>query len=410
MTLGALFSAVLVGILLTAVAPKDLLCSLDDNFLIPVKTLYMNALQMIAAPVAFFSLVGCFSKQTNPMGLGRIGAKIMALYMGTTIIATALGMFTYSLFRPGDPAVAEGISRDVNSIPHQLDVKDISIKEMITGIVPTNFLSPFLDNNMLQLIFLAVLTGLALGLIGEYSGKMTAWFEGCGELFLKIATLVMHITPLAVFCSILSMVLKTGAASLLSVLSMFGTFLFGLALMIAVYSVILISFGLNPLTFFRHYSPYMVQVFSIASSNASISLNIEACKKELGIAPDIYSLSIPLGATINMDGTCVLLAVEVLTLAKIYGVDVPPSAMLGLAISIILMSIGAPGVPGSGVLILSMLLFQIGVAVEGVAFVMGIGPLIGMFISMCNCLGDVVVTTVVAKSEKMINMEAFQKK
>ena len=220
----------------------------------------------------------------------------------------------------------------------------------------------------------------------------------------------MNVTPLAVFCSILSMVLKTGPASLLSLLSMFGTFLFGLAMMIAVYCLILIIFGLNPIWFFNRYAPYMVQVFSIASSNASISLNMEACKKELAIAPDIYSLSIPLGATINMDGTCVLMAVQALTLAQIYGVNVPVSAMLGLAISIILMSIGAPGVPGSGVIILSMLLSQIGVPVEGVALVMGIGPLIGMFISMCNCLGDVVVTTVVAKSEKMINLASFQGK
>ena len=408
LTLGALVSAILIGILLTSVVSRELLIIFDDNVLTPIKTVYMNALKMIAAPVVFFSLVSCFSKQTNPLGLGRIGAKIIALYMVTTIIATSVGIFVYSLFRPGNPAVAAGLTADVSAITSQ--VKEISIKDMITGIVPSNFISPFLESNMLQLIFLAVLTGIAVGLIGDYSSKMSLWFEGCGELFLKIASIIMNVTPFAVFCSILSMVLKTGPASLLSVLSMFGTFLFGLAMMIAVYCLILIIFGLNPIWFFNRYTPYMVQVFSIASSNASISLNMEACKKELAIAPDIYSLSIPLGATINMDGTCVLMAVQALTLAQIYGVDVPVSAMLGLAISIILMSIGAPGVPGSGVIILSMLLSQIGVPVEGVALVMGIGPLIGMFISMCNCLGDVVVTTVVAKSEKMINLAAFQGK
>ncbi len=408
LTLGALISALILGVVLVETVPRDALFLLDTYFLTPVKTIYMNSLKMIAAPVVFFSLVSCFSNQTNPTGLGRIGAKIIVLYMITTIIAASVGIGVYSMFRPGDPAAAAGLTTDVSAITSQ--VKEISIKDMLIGIVPDNFVEPFLESNMLQLIFLAVITGLALGLTGDYSSRMSQWFEGCGELFLKIASIVMHITPLAVFCSILSMVFRTGPASLLCVLSMFGTFLFGLLVMIIVYCMILILAGLNPFLFFRRYIPYMVQVFSIASSNASISLNMEACKKELAISPEIYSLSIPLGATINMDGTCVLMAVEALTLAKIYGVNVPFSALLGLAISIILMSIGAPGVPGSGIIILSMLLSQIGVPVEGVALVMGIGPLIGMFICMCNCLGDVVVTMVVAKSEKMINMAVFQRK
>ena len=197
---------------------------------------------------------------------------------------------------------------------------------------------------------------------------------------------------------------------LLSVLSMLATFLSGLGVMILVYCMVMLLAGINPLLFFKHYLSYMIQVFAIASSNASISLNMEACKKELGIDSKIYSLSIPLGATINMDGTCVLLAVQTLMLAQIYGVAVPAGAIVTLALSIILMSIGAPGIPGAGVVILSMLLSLIGVPVEGVTLVMGVGPLIGMFISMCNCLGDVVVTMVVAKSEKMIDLNVYKRK
>ncbi len=408
LTLGALILALIFGVLLSATAPKEFLNALDANFLTPVKTMYMNALKMIAAPVVFFSIVGCFSKQANPRGLGKIGAKIITLYMATTVIATSVGIGVYHIFRPGDPAAAAGLTQDVSSITSQ--VKEISFRDMIIGIVPEDYLLPFLENNMIQLLFISVLTGLAVGLIGDYSTKMSTLFDGCSELFLKITSIIMKTTPIAVFCAILSMVLKTGPSSLLSVLSMFGTFLFGLVVMIAVYCMILLLSGLNPLQFFKHYFPYMIQVFSIASSNASISLNMDACKKELAISPDIYTLSIPLGATINMDGTCVLMAVQALTIAKIYGVNVPMSALLTLAISIIVMSIGAPGVPGSGVIILSMLLDQLGVPVEGVALVMGVGPLMGMFISMCNCLGDVVITMVVAKSEKRINLEAYRQK
>lgn len=408
LTLGAMICAILLGCLLTAVAPKDFLGALDANFLTPIKNMYMNALKMIAAPVVFFSIVGCFSHQSSPSGLGRIGIKIIALYLITTVIATIIGIGSFLIFRPGDPAIAAKLTQDVSAFTSQ--AKEISIKDILIGIVPSNFMSPFLESNMLQLLFLAILTGLAISLIGDYSAKMSEWFEGCGELFLKLASIIMRVTPIAVFCSILSMVLKTGPSTLVSVISMFGTFLFGLLLMIITYCMILVISGFNLLLFFKRYIPTMLQVFSIASSNASISLNMEACRKELGISSDIYSLSIPLGATINMDGTCVLLAVQALTIAEIYGVGVPAGALFALALSIILMSIGAPGVPGSCVIILSMLLAQIGVPVEGVAFVMGIGPLFGMFISMSNCLGDVVVTTAVARSEKMINLDVYKEK
>ena len=402
LTLGALITAVLAGILLSAFAPGTFNSALDENFLTPVKNMYMNALKMIAAPVVFFSIVVCFSKQSNPLGLGRIGAKILGLYMLTTIIATGVGIGVFHIFRPGDSsAAAAALSKDISGIISK--VENISFRNMITDIVPDNFLKPFLESNMMQLLFLAVITGLAVGLIGDYSTRLSSFLEGCSELFLKIVSIVMHVTPLAVFCSILSLVLKTGPELILSILSMLGTFLAGLAAMIIVYSLIMVLAGINPLVFFKRYIPYMVQVFAIASSNASISLNMEACKKDLGIDSKIYSLSIPIGATINMDGTCVLLAVQTLMLAQIYGVTVPAGALITLAVSIILMSVGAPGVPGAGVVILSMLLSLIGVPVEGVTLVMGVGPLIGMFISMTNCLGDVAVTTVVAKSENMVD-------
>ncbi|MBQ1492907.1 MAG: cation:dicarboxylase symporter family transporter, partial [Blautia sp.] len=247
------------------------------------------------------------------------------------------------------------------------------------------------------------------GVVLGQMGRPVEPFEIISEFFMKLAMLIMRTTPIAVFCAILSMILGAGLSSLLSVLGLFFTFLVGLLCMIIIYCLILLISGLSPLHFLRKYGGTMLQVFSIASSNASITVNVEACQKKLGISPRIYSLSIPLGATINMDGTSILLAVQALTLAKIYGINVSGNMLFSLALSIIVMSIGAPGVPGSGLIILSMLLTQLGVPVEGVALVMGIGPLVGMFISMCNCLGDVVITTAVAKSEKQIDMEVYRK-
>lgn len=407
-TMGALLGAIVLGFLMPAAVPADWIKALDGNVLIPVKTIYMNALKMIAAPVVFFSIVGSFAQQGKSAGLGRIGGKIIGLYTLTTVIAVTIGIGAFQILRPGDPSVAAGLAADVSSITSQS--VSVSIKDMIVGIVPDNFLAPFFESNMLQLIFLSVICGIAVGQIGDYSKRLTDLFEACGELFLKIAKLVMRITPIAVFCAILSMVLKTGPSSLLSVLGMVGTFLLGLVCMVAIYCLILAVFGINPLQFLRKYAPTMLEVFSIASSNAAITVNIEACKKKLGISSKVYSLSIPLGATINMDGTSILLAVQALMLAQIYGVPVAGNALFSLAVSILLMSVGAPGVPGAGLIILSMLLTQLGIPVEGVALFMGTGPFVGMFICMCNCLGDVVVTTAVAKSEKLMDMRVFQRK
>ena len=170
LTLGALVSAIVIGIMLTATGASQFITALDDNLLTPIKTMYMNALKMIAAPVVFFSIVGCFSQHSNPSGLSRIGGKIIGLYMLTTVIAVSVGIGTYLLFRPGDPSAAAGLSSKVPALASQ--TASVSIKDMIVGFVPSNILAPFLESNMLQLIFLAVLCGMAVGSIGDHSKKL----------------------------------------------------------------------------------------------------------------------------------------------------------------------------------------------------------------------------------------------
>ena len=408
LTLGALIAAILLGIIMSAALPGKWNTALDLNLLTPVKTLYMNALKMIAAPVVFFSIISCISQLGSPSEFGRIGGKILALYLITSIIAAVLGIIVFGIFRPGDPALASSfIGAEVSVATQSLN---LSLKDIIVGIVPTNFIGPFIEGNMLQLLFEAILCGIAAGLIGERSRVLKELFEACNELFLRITGIIMKVTPLAVFCSILSLVLKTGISSLLSLLGIMGTFLFGLVCMMLVYFLILFLVKLNPLSFFKKYFPVMLEVFSIASSNAAIPINMDACRDRLGVSPKIYRMSIPLGATLNMDGTCILLGVQTLALAKICGVSASAGMLVSLAATIVILSLGAPGVPGSGVILTSFLLTQLNVPVESVTLVIGIGPIIGMFICMSNCLGDAVVTTVVAKNEGQIDLNILNSK
>lgn len=405
-TLGAMLLAIIVGLLLKAVAPEAFMNLLNNNLLVPVKTMFMNGLKMVVAPVVFFSIVSCISQFSNLSELGKVGGKVMLLYLVTTLFATAIGIGANYLFQPGSVANVGSAIADATSITSQQ--MQVSLKDTIVNIVPSNFVKPFLEADMLQLIFLAAFCGIAVGMIGKYSKLLSDFFEACNELFLKITVLLVKFMPLAAFCSILSMILKTGAQTLLSVLSMCLVFIFGLAAIMLVYCLMLLVLGrLNPLPFVRKYSPTMLQVFSMASSNASLPLNMEACSKKLGISQKVYSLSLPLGATMNMDGTCIYLGVFALALAQTYGVPVTAASLMSVVMSIIILSIGAPGVPGSGMICLSVLLTQLGVPVEAVGLVMGIDPLIGMLRTMSNCLGDVAISTIVARSEKLMDMKIY---
>ena len=405
LTLGAMIIAILVGLFLANCADPEFNKTLDSIVLSPVKTMYMNALKMVVAPVVFFSIISCVVKFSDLSELGRIGGKIMVYYMLTTIVAVGVGLGAYYLFQPGSPADMSQLA-DASSITSQ--TMDVSIIDTIVGIIPSNFLRPFLESDMLQLIFMAVLFGIGVGMIGRYSALLKDIIEAMNELFLKVTIIIIRFMPLAVFCSVASAMLTLGAETLLSMLAMLGTFVFGLVCMMCVYCLlIMIRARLNPFTFLKKYLPTMLQVFSMASSNASIPINMDACGKKLGIAQKVYSLSIPLGATLNMDGTCVHLAVFSMALAKIYGVEITGAAILSLITTIIVLSVSAPGIPGAGLICLSVLITQIGVPVESIGLVMGIDSLVGMFRCMSNCLGDVAVSTVVAKSEGLLDTKIY---
>jgi len=409
LTLAALIAGTLVGVVLSLAGPDAVNGALNGYILTPVKTMYINALKIIVAPVVFFSIVTCISGFSDLNELGRIGGRTTLMYLFTTLIAVAVGAGSYYLFRPGTAGAAAAAAATASgpAAPAGEDV-ELSAIDMIVDIVPSNFVKPFLENNMAQLIFLAVLCGIAVGMIGKYSEVLIQIFEALNELFMKITAMIIRLMPVAVFCSMSSMVIDLGVKTILSIFGMFATFLFGLACMLVIYIMLMILIGrLDPRPFIRKYAPVMLQIFSMASSNASIPLNMEVCDKKLGVSSKVYSLSIPLGATLNMDGTCVQLMVFALALAKVYGVTVSGSALLMMAFTVVILSMGAPGIPGAGVICLSVLLEQLGVPTEAVGLVMGIGPLIGMFLCMCNCTGDTVITTIVAKSVGELDTDKY---
>ncbi|MBR1478914.1 MAG: dicarboxylate/amino acid:cation symporter [Lachnospiraceae bacterium] len=408
-TLSAIAAAVVFGMLLNLLCPEQTNAWIAANILGTVQTLFMNGLKMVVAPVVFLSITASITQFSDLRDVGRIGAKVIFLYFVTSVIAVAIGIAYSLFFQPGDPALAAMVSVSADTTVSETVTP--SVVDTIKGIVTPNFLKSFVENDMLQLIFLAVLSGVALNSLGEKGDPVKRMFDALYEFFMKITDLFIRAVPIMVFCSVCSTLMTAGLMSIRSVLSIFFLSLFGFFTMGVVYCLFVAVIGrLNPLTMLRKYSSTMLQVFSLSSSNASISLNMEACDKKLGISPKLYTLSIPLGATLNMDGLCINLSVMALSLAHIFGVQMNLSQLVQVALTIIIISMGMPGIPGTVLIGLTMLLSQINVPVEAISLIMGIYAILDMFETASNCLGDVSATVVVARTEGMLDEKVFRKK
>ena len=410
-TLIALIAGLLFGLLLKNVLPAGAADALCYHLLKPVQTVFMNAMKIVIAPVVFFSLVTCVSQFKNISELGKLGAKILCVYLSTTAAAILLGNGIFAVFQPGEWGFALSGGVQTAAAAAENAAVDTSIRTMLINIVPSNFLAPFLESNTLQLIFLAILCGAAMGMIGEYSSVLKQLFDALNSLFLTVTTIIARFIPAAVFASVSIMVLDLSGTSFLSLIGVTGVQIFAIFLMICFYGLMILSVGrLNPLTFFRKSREGMLTSFTLSSSSAAMPTNMRVCTEKLGVSPAVANFSIPLGTTINMDGSCIYLTILSLFLARAYGVEVSVQAVLSLAVTIMLLSLGAPGVPGSGLICLGVALSVIHVPVEAIGLIIAINPLLDMFDTMSNTTGDLAAAVIVAKSEKLIDERVYKQR
>ncbi len=407
-TFAALFLGLLFGLLMSEVFPEAVSSGLSVYVLTPIKTCFMNALKIIIAPVVFFSIVSCISQFKDIAELGRIGAKVMGMYLFTTVIAVFLSMGIALLLHPGDFGFALQFAGTTENINIDTGV-DTSLINTIVNIVPSNFIEPFLESDTLQLIFLAVICGMAVGMVGEYSAMLQGLFDALNSLFLTITAIISRLIPVAVFCSVALVMVEIGSDSLLSVLAMAGTQILAVFCMLAVYGLLILVLGrLNPITFFRKAWEGMLTSFTLSSSSAAMPTNMKVCTEKLGISPKISNFSIPLGATVNMDGTCIFLMVNGLFLARAYGVQIQSQTIATLVVTIILLSLGAPGVPGAAFVCLGIVLEVMNVPVDSIGIVLGIAPFLDMFDTMSNTTGDMAAALIVAKREGLLDIEKYR--
>lgn len=375
---------------------------LVDGLFLVVGKMFVNALKMLVVPLVFFSLICGVCGIGNLNTLGRVGSKSFALYMMTTAIAITLAITI---------AASLGIGEGMNleSTASFTGKESPPLTQVLIDIIPSNPIHAMANGDMLPLIFFSILVGISLLMVGR---KATSFIEGAeiaNEVMMKMVTMVMTMAPYAVFALIARSIADLGF-DLLSQLAGYVAVLVGallIHLFVTLMLVLKIFSGLSPKLFLQKIRNAQVFAFSTASSNATIPVTLRTVTERMGVNNSVASFTVPFGATINMDGTAIMQGVATVFIANVYGLDLGITGYLTVILMSVLASIGTAGVPGVGLIMLSMVFTQVGLPVEGIGLILGVDRLMDMIRTAVNVSGDAVVTSIVAKSEGKLSVETY---
>jgi proton glutamate symport protein len=399
-----LVAGVLFGMLAGQLGFSDFVSS----YIKPIGSVFIKLISMVVIPLVFASLLVGTSSLNDIRKLGRIGAKTMAYYLCTTIIAICIGLLLANTLRPGAGLSEEARTKLTQSSPEEtvapIDtaLKKPTITDIFLNIIPTNPVRAFVEGRMLQIIFFALMTGICLGLIpSERSRPVIDFFEGVNDVIIKMVHIIMKLAPYGVFALISAVVADFGLDILFVLVKYSLVVVVGLVLHVAiVYSLAIKIFSKQKVrTFFRGIRPAQLIAFSSASSSATLPVTMECAEKNLDVPGQIASFALPLGATINMDGTALYQGVSTVFIAQVYGLGLNPMQQLTIVLTAVLASIGTAGTPAAGVITLAIVLKSIGVPLEGIALIMGVERILDMCRSVVNVTGDASCAVVVASSE-----------
>ena len=401
-----------LGILYGLIASNFSWVNFTNDWVKPWGVIFVALLKLIAVPLVFASLVKGVSSLSDISRLSRIGGRTIVIYLTTTVIAVSIGLLLVNIVKPGSNfdkdtiQLTEG-NKDAASanISAAEGVKGEGPLQFLVDIVPTNiFESASSNSNMLQVIFFAILFGIAIVMLPEEKTiYVKGFFDGINDIILQIVDLIMMAAPYGVFALLGGLVVDFDAsATLFIALGKYSlTVIVGLLFMaFLVYPIILILFTkIKYFDFFKAISPAQMLAFSTSSSAATLPVTMERCEDHLGVSEEISSFVLPLGATINMDGTSLYQAVAAVFVAQAFGIDLDLSQQLTIVLTATLASIGAAAVPGAGMVMLVIVLGAINVPVEGLALIFGVDRLLDMVRTVVNVTGDATVAAVVASNE-----------
>lgn len=367
-----------------------------------VGKLFINALKMLVVPLVFVSLVPGIVGIGDISLLGRVGIKAFSLYILTTAIAITLGISIASFFGIGKGlTVTADADFSGREAPPLIDV--------FTNIIPSNPIAAMANGDMLSIIFFAIVFGVSLLAVKKESPDLILWIDQANKVMMKMVTLVMHFAPYAVFCLMGKAMAELG-------LELFGKLIAYVVVLVAVLllhggvvlGILLKVFArVRVISFYKKIRSAQMFAFSTASSAATIPATMQAVQQRMGVDRSVSSFTVPLGATINMDGTAIMQGVATVFIANIYGIELGFSGFITVIVMAVLASIGTAAVPGVGLVMLTLVFNQVGLPVEGIGLVLGVDRLLDMVRTAVNITGDAAVTTIVAKSEGKFDQEIF---
>ncbi|MBQ6551089.1 MAG: dicarboxylate/amino acid:cation symporter [Lachnospiraceae bacterium] len=407
--IGAGLLGLILSLLLRAVCPSEACRWIASNIMNTGKTIFMNCLNMLIPPLVFFSIANAIVSFGNTSQLGRIGGKLLGLYGTTTVCATAFGFIMVEIIKPYRYGSLALPAADAS-----LAGMDISFRDSLIKIIPDNIVKAFLEADTIQIIFLAIIIGLGVTIVGAKAKAFQDFIIAGNEVFLRITNALVGFMPLLIFCIIGESILKGGAGENRMgkpILVGIVAYLLTIVVMVVFYHLLLRFLGrLKPLTFTKKYLPYILQIAGTGASGAAIPMNMKIAD-ELGIDKKVYSLSIPLGATVNTDGTAIYMAVFGLLLARLYGIPMSLPVYLTMAFAIIMLSAGAPPVVGSAMICLTALVRMLGLPVEeSIAMVLGLEVFSGLLRIANNSIGDMVGSLIVASQEGLLDKKKYYSK
>lgn len=375
---------------------------LVDGIFHVIGQIFINSLKMLVVPLVFVSLVCGIMNLTEPSKLGRLGGKSVLLYISTTALAITLALCMAIVIGPGENSSAEaGAAFVAKEAP--------SLAQVIIDIFPSNPFESFAEGKMLQVIVFAVLFGIAIALSGKAGERIGQLFNDLNTVIMRLITILMNLAPYGVFALMAKLFAVVDAQAILNI----GKYFFLVLLVLAIHALVsypillkLLS-GLNPIVLFRKMRDAVIFAFSTASSSATLPVTMETATKKLGVKNSVASFTLPLGSTINMDGTAIMQGVATVFIAQYYQVDLSLGDYIMVILTATLASVGTAGVPGVGLIMLAMVLNQVNLPVEGIALIIGVDRLLDMTRTAVNVTGDCMVACVVGKSEKELDISVY---
>lgn len=401
MVLGVIVGAILSPDAGIVAPPAEGEASLAESFK-PIGTLFIKMIKMLVVPLIFFSLVSGVTSMRDPKIMGRVGLKAFGVYMITTVFAIAIGLLAGYVVQPG-----VGVEIVVENTTVAKDPP--TFVSMILGLIPTNPIEALAEGKILQIIFFSIMCGVSLVLIGEKADRIIEINESLSEMMFKMTHIVMAYAPIGVFGLMVWITGTQGVEVLLSLGKLVIAFMIGLVIHIVFVYGTAIKFilKLNPIRFIQNIGNALAVAFSTSSSSATLPVTMEVAEENLGVSNESASFVLPLGATINMDGTALYQGVCVMFVAQAMQIDLSMADWITVIMTSTLASIGVAGIPGAGIVMLGMVLSSVGLPVEAVAIIIGVDRLLDMMRTTINVTGDSFVCTLVDKTEGKFNEKIF---